>query len=65
MRLYTSSGIDIVDVQTTFIGGALDQSLGAKISAISDVYRYRIRACRRGLPCLALRSALTCGGVAL
>ncbi len=37
LRMYTSAGIDIVVVQTNFIGSALDESLGAKISALPDV----------------------------
>jgi putative ABC transport system permease protein len=37
LRMYTSSGIDIAVVQTNFLASSLDQSLGAKISALPDV----------------------------
>jgi putative ABC transport system permease protein len=37
LRMYTSAGIDIAVVQTNFIGSALDESLGAKISALPQV----------------------------
>jgi putative ABC transport system permease protein len=37
MRLYTSAGTDITVVETHFINTSLDESLGAKISAVPDV----------------------------
>ncbi len=37
MRMYTSSGIDIAVVQSNFLSSSIDESLGAKISAIPDV----------------------------
>jgi putative ABC transport system permease protein len=37
LRMYTSSGIDIVVVQTNFLSSSLDESLGSKISAVPNV----------------------------
>ena len=37
MRMYTSSGVDIVVVQSNLLSSSLDESLGAKVSAVPDV----------------------------